>query len=234
MDILAKEEKLFAAWKQKYAEIYPNETFVVDGAPCPASYESSPAKCLIVLKDANFAPQTIPDKTFDLRRQLASEEPHSWWRRISNWCTGISRIHENLSWCEFQHDDADKNRIRQSLKPFAFMQLKKTVGGASISDKNLWAHAKRDETEIRIQIDIYQPTVIICCGSAVWSSLVAMFRNPESKQTRNGVQYAAMDVNGKRTFLINYMHPSVRASENIICYGILDAYREIVMSNSAT
>lgn len=221
MNIRLKEDQLFATWKKKY----PNETFVIDGAPGPESFESSPSRCLIILKDANFDPQEKPEETFDLRKQLL-EDPHGWWRTIANWCAGISHIHErkNLTWLELEQED-----IKHSLQPFAFMQLKKTVGGGSVDAKVIEDHVERDETEIKKQIDIYQPKAIICCG--VGAEMVRVLNSSKWQHTRTGVQYATVDLYGQQTFLIDYMHPSARAAKNIVCFGLLDAYREIVMGS---
>lgn len=228
MGIREKEMELFAAWKQKYAGMYPNCTFVVDGAPCPASYESSPVKCLIVLKDVNLDSEDPYTEEFPLRDQLA-DKPHPWWRTVANWCAGISGIHEekHLTWDELQKSD-----IRDSLKPFAFMQLKKVTGGSSIGASVLAEHAVGDRDEILKQIQIYQPAVIICCG--VGNLVKGILGNFDWSMTRRGVQYAIASVDGQRTVVIDYMHPSVRAAKNVVCYGILDAYREVVMSNTAS
>lgn len=207
-------------------------------APCPEGFKNSEVKCLIILKDANFDPEENPEE-FDLRGQLAGEkqdEPHDWWRTIANWCAGISSIHEGkyLSWSELQKINANKEGIKHSLKSFAFMQLKKTVGVGFINDNALRKHAENDTSQIKEQIDIYRPDVIICCGGVVGNIIAGMFAFPEWGQTRKGVQFATRDLNGQRTFLINYIHPSARAAKNIVCYGIIDAYREIVATKSVT
>lgn len=228
MGIREKETELFAAWKQKYVAMFPNSTFVVDGAPCPASYESSPVKCLIVLKDVNLDSKDPYTEEFPLRDQLA-DKPHPWWRTVANWCAGLSGIHEekNLTWDELQNSD-----IRDSLKPFAFMQLKKVTGGSSIGANVLAEHAVGDKVEILKQIQIYQPEVIICCG--VGNLVRALLGGSDWLETQRGVKYVTVDMDGNRTVVIDYMHPSARAARNIVCYGILDAYREIVMSNTAS
>lgn len=229
MDIRSKEEELFKRWKAKY----PTRTFVEDGAPFPDSYMSSKARCLIVLKDVNLDSKDPYTNVFPLRDQLA-KLPHPWWQTVANWCAGISGIHDdkNLIWAELvEHHKADIN-IKESLKPFVFMQLKKTTGGGSVDANTLAEHAVKDREEILKQIQIYQPAVIICCG--VGNLVKGILGNFDWSMTRRGVQYAIASVDGQRTFVIDYMHPSVRAAKNVVCYGIIDAYREVVMSNTAS
>ena len=223
MNIRLNEDFLFAKWKTKY----PND-FVIDGAPYPELFESSMSKCLIILKDVNIDPADARGD-FPLREQLA-KEPHGWWRTVANWCEGISRIHGNETeipcWSEIKNVP-----LAHCLKPFAFMQLKKATGVGSVHVGTLNEHAKNDRTEIREQINIYQPKMIVCCGvgNLVAEVLEDNPKNLKWKETRRGVRYVKLQLNSQQTFLIDYMHPSARAAKNIVCFGMLDAYREIVM-----
>lgn len=223
MDIRSKEKDLFERWKKNY----PTRTFVIDGAPFPDSFKDSKARCLIVLKDVNLDSKDPYTEEFPLRDQLA-DEPHPWWRTVANWCAGISGIHEgkNLTWDELESCD-----IRDSLKPFAFMQLKKTTGGGSVGANALANHARDDKDQILEQIHIYRPAAIICCG--VGNLVNAILGNSGWSKTKRGVEYARTEIDGQRTVVIDYMHPSARCAKNIVCYGILDAYREIVIPDSA-
>lgn len=221
MNIREKEDLLFARWKTRYPD-----DFVIDGAPYPDIFERSGTKCLIILKDVNID-SADPKGDFPLREQLA-EKPHDWWRTVANWCEGISRIHrsetENPSWSELENAP-----LADCLKPFAFMQLKKTTGGGSVDAFTLNFHAKNDRIEIREQINIYQPRMIVCCGvgTLIANVLEDNPQNLEWKTTRRGVRYVQLQLNRQKTFLIDYMHPSARASKNVVCFGLLDAYREI-------
>lgn len=227
MNIRKKEDLLFEQWRKKY----PND-FVIDGAPYPEVFEISMSRCLIILKDVNID-SADEKRDFPLREQLA-EAPHNWWRTIANWCEGISRIHgnetENPSWSELQ-----KVPLADCLKPFAFMQIKKNTGGGSVDADTLGKHTQANKSEIREQINIYQPKMIVCCGvgNLVAEVLEDNPKNLEWKETRRGVRHVKLQLNGQRTFLIDYMHPSVRAAKNIVCFGLLDAYREISVATQS-
>ena len=221
------EDELFADWKRNY----PNQTFVIDGAPCPDSFENSPARCLIILKDVNFDPDEEKEEVFNLRLQLASE-PHPWWRTVANWCAGISRLHgepthKGPTWKELNNEG-----IAIALAPFAFMQLKKTVGGGSVAVNLLTDYAKRDKAYIRNQIYIYLPRVIICCGDGVGNNVADLLGGSEWMESRRGIPFMKIDLDGHPIFLIDFVHPSARVAKNIVCFGILDAYKEIVLDDN--
>ena len=112
------------------------------------------------------------------------------------------------------------------------MQLKKEPGEGSVKDETLWEFARRDVELIRAQVAIYQPAIIIGAGVAQIVAHVLGIRG-DWKETKRGVRYVELQQDGPHpTQLIEYMHPSVRAKPNVICYGLLDAYREITESEA--
>jgi len=211
MGIRESEDELFLKWKNKYA------SFVIDGAPHPDAFLASPVKTVIVLKDIN-----APDAqgVFDLRDQL-EKDPHRWWRTVANWCGAISNFPDAVSWSDLQNIP-----IQQSLKPFAFMQLKKSAGGGLVINRSLIDCARSDSDEIRAQLSIYRPELIICCG--VGQILADVLGGVVWHHTERGVRFLELRLYGNQiTYMLDYMHPSARAMKNVICFGLLDAYGEI-------
>jgi hypothetical protein len=212
MGIRKSEDELFRKWKAKC------DSFVIDGVPCPDAFLATPAKVVFILKDIN-APDVQGE--FDLRGQM-ERNPHPWWRTIANWCAVISAFPKTLAWSEVQ-----RIPIKQCLEPFAFMQLKKSAGGGSVSDQMLIQCTRNDADEIRAQLGIYHPNVIVCCG--VGQIVADIIGGGLWQKTERGVQFMKLALYSDQTpCLIDYMHPSARAMKNIVCYGLLDAYAEIV------
>jgi hypothetical protein len=212
MGIRESEDELFSKWKEKYG------TFVIGGVPCPDAFLASPTKVVFVLKDINALDVR---GEFDLRLQL-ERDPHPWWRTIANWCAAISAFPKTLAW-----SDVQRIPIKQCLEPFAFMQFKKTAGGGSVNDETLLDYARNDANEIRAQFAIYRPNVIVCCS--VGQIVADTLGGAPWHETERGVPFMKLSLYTDRTtYLINYMHPSARATKNVVCYGLLDAYAEIV------
>lgn len=224
-EITKKEDELFDSWKEGSAG------FVKDGAPNPLAFESSHVRTLFILKEVN-----IPDldNVFDQRHQLATE-PHQWWRKIGSWCAAISANQEDTpGWKElesYSDDDTLANdELIKRLAPFAFMQLNKTGGGGTSEDQQLRDSAEANQKYILDQIGIYQPDIIIGCGTG--DILFNLFNSlgdvAEAQLTSRGVYYSHHWLrDDKVSTLIHFSHPSARAPRNLLCYGLLDAYREV-------
>ena len=220
MKISEQENELFDTWKTKYS------AFVEDGSPDPLAFQASLIRTVIMLKDVN-APNY--QGVFSLRGQL-KEAPNQWWRTVANWCAAMLRVPESPTWRELQ-----AMPIKESLKSFAFMQLKKEPGGGSIENWKLREYARRDAVEIDAQLRIYQPKIIVAAG--VGQILLETISQASKREfayrprfTKRGVRYYEI-VDGfldcHPTYLIQYMHPSARGIKSVACYGLRDAYAEI-------
>jgi len=109
------------------------------------------------------------------------------------------------------------------------MQLKKQGGHGSVNNKVLKRFAREDKNEIKEQFSIYNPQIIICGG--VGGLMPELFERLDYQFTPKGVGYWIANFNGKEIFLIDYCHPSIRASNKIIssvAYGLRDACKHIV------
>ena len=228
MNITKAEDILFEKWMTECA----GEKFVKDGAPSPDDFAASHKRCLIVLKEVNWDQNEVQDasKPFELREQL-KDDPDQWWRTVANWCAGITRIHTelDLSWKSLQQEP-----ITQCLKPFAFMQLKKTPGGGLSDPAEIRRRSDSDKIFIKEQINIYEPEVILGCGTANDVARILGEDASKWKETSRGVRYLEIQLYKHKTYLIDYMHPSARAAKNVVCYGILDAYHELATGQSNT
>jgi len=174
---------------------------------------------VIVLKDVN-APDSPGE--FNLRMQLETD-PHPWWSTVANWCAAMSACPETPRW-----SDLGQVAAKDCLERFAFMQVKKSVGAGSVREDTLIDFARRDADMIREQLRIYRPHVIVGCG--IGKILASILEGTKWRQTQRGVWYVecTLDVNLPTSYLIDYMHPSARAMKSVVCFGLLDAYREII------
>ena len=171
-----------------------------------------------MLKDIN-APETRG--IFDLRKQLETSL-YIWWKTIANWCELILNLNEEMPWPALQ-----KRPIASSLRQFSFIQIKKEPGRGTVEEGRLWEASRRDVEYIREQLAIYHPSIVI--GAGVGRILAqTLGTRGEWQHTTRGVGYVQLQITKALSpTLIDYVHPSIRAPKNLVCYGLLDAYREI-------
>jgi hypothetical protein len=215
MNIREAENKLFNRWQQKP----DRQPFVWDGVPFPADYRASGVKILITLKDCNLG--EYPGAVFDLRGQMEAR-PDKWWKPAAMWC----HLLRNLSQQEPEWEQVEALDIQSGLRHFAFMQLKKKGGGGKVSDRELWKYADEDKAEIVEQIEIYMPDIIVCAGVGKFIEKVLDCKNSRNVTSR-GIGYWETNLdNGKKTYVIDYCHPSARAGNKVapsLAYGLRDA-----------
>ena len=227
MNITEEENRLFDEWIKERNR----NPFIKDGSPSPETYLECRMRTIFILKDANFGLSEQEqnncygnDAPYDQRVELR-DNPDVWWKKVSNWCSAI--IDTSLTWPEILG-----RGIRESLAPFAFIQMKKNAGGGSVKSEVLWKIATEDRGYIKKQISIYQPQFIVCCG--VGSILYkAVFEGADKlSYTSNGVGYwrVPVDWSAAPTYLIDYCHPSARFGkklEGVVALGLQSAIAEL-------
>ena len=223
MGITEKEDILFNKWMKKEGR----KPFVMDGSPSPREYCKAKLKVLFILKDANFGISGEDQKSgnyggsphYDLRKELESD-PNVWWSKVRDWCAPL--LHDGLAWHELKNKD-----IAESLSPFVFMQLKKNAGAGSVTSGVLRKIAREDSLEIKEQISIYRPDIIVCCGVGEIVYKVVFSGNSNLRFTPMGVGYwdVENDNSEKKTYIIDYCHPSARFGtklEGVVSLGLVE------------
>jgi len=221
MDIKKKEDELFDKWMAQ-DEI---KCFIKDGCPSPDAYSKSELKIIFILKDANMGAKYILSNPgpYEQREELRTE-PGAWWKKIRNWCVPI--LNPKIKW-----EQVKSKSVKESLAPFAFMQLKKAGGGGSVQNETLIDFARKYKEYIRAQIAIYQPDFIVCCGvgEIVFKEVFSETAS-SSMSTPNGVGYWTIRLNGlpdeKITHIIDFCHPSARFGEKAagtVAFGLSQA-----------
>ena len=88
-------------------------------------------------------------------------------RSIAFWLEGILKTTERY------YPIKDELRVEREIfteSPFAFVNVKKTAGGATSDWKEIYEYAEKYSEQIRKQLDLYNPNIIVCCGSSDSSS----------------------------------------------------------------
>ena len=211
MTIRESEDALFSEWKTKRPRI------VSDGCVDEQGYLSSKIKMCFLLQE------TI-EKTggWDLREFLYTggrgrrcrTQPNlsRWIYAIISGTNGISVRYEDIP------NDSDEFRKSQ-LRSGCFVNVKKEPNENSSVKKGVVKRYFEEDIEfIRRQISIYQPDLLIICGT--WCP----FNCEKWFKTENDIYWTIHD----KTKIISYCHPAKRrASNKVLCENLLSAVREI-------
>lgn len=205
LKIFEQENALFERWQKKRGY----DTFIYDGVICPEQWEKEHKKIVFVLKEANAEGETL-----DWRECLSdSEQSRNWgatWNNVARWAKAILECGEYMEYVS--PEERSKWLCRVSV-----MNLKKIAGGATTKHKELVEYAQNDARFIWEQLCIYNPDIIIACGSWVdwllWEE-VLLTRQPTDEYVREelfGRYYRTRFPNKDTdTIVICWRHPNGR------------------------
>ena len=136
-----------------------------------------------------------------------------WWATIGKWCYFINNPSD--SWRQANDAISNMESIRESLRSYCVVQLKKTWGNGSVANETLYKVISNDKDEIISQLSIYKPHYVVACGNG--DQLSSMFgKNKNDRIDLNsGVGYWEIKLIRNSCFLIDYCHPSVRCGTKI-------------------
>lgn len=147
-EIMRKQEELFSRWRNKY------DNFISDGIVDPLWYCTSWLKATFILNESN------DNEEFDLNKIIRNGANGAKWDNISFWSASLIFDKEYKDVQSIKEEDRKKY-----LFPISVINLKKTHKGESSKPKELEEIVKNDSFFIKEQLNIYNPDVIICCGS---------------------------------------------------------------------
>lgn len=224
MNIREKENELFDEWEKDGKW---QSGFARDGVVSEKDYLASDPKVVFILKEVNG-----PDGDSDLREYLqdGAEGGGSTWNNIVRWGYGIQNRNELLEWKEM-NDISDKIKLEEFQRT-CVINLKKSPGKASADWEKLVENAKKDSVFIQKQYALYNPDIILCCGSGLGDLFreVVQHVDKEWKQTSRGVWWYERE---PKKSVIEINHPqqySVRSS--LLFYELIDAVNEIYAQQS--
>lgn len=207
--ILKQQNKLFDEWKKDRSQ------FVSDGIVDEESYLSSKIKILYLLKEVNGG------NNWDLCEFIRNGARSQTWNNISRWTKGILNLDSDIPWNELETITQDDRK--ELLKPICVVNVKKSSGGNTSKRNELYQAAYEDRKYIMKQIYIYDPDIIICCGTSDIYFYTIWQYEPDWKCTKRGIWY--VEQNNK--IVVSYSHPEARVKDSLLYYGLIDAIKEI-------
>lgn len=192
-------ERLFAQWK-KEVPLFRTEHFYTDGIIDEKTFEQNPAgkKVLFIAKEPN-AGKWDQAGTRSFLDEWNREPPPSYpfAQRLSEWAYGI--IHD------FPPYESIEEKLSY-LKRIAFMNVKKSGGGAFTDNKEMYRVVKPQCVFILREVDIIQPDIIVAGISFAESLIEDIFGKVEFISSGYNVQIGRY----KNAKVINFYHPSGR------------------------
>lgn len=217
--IRISEDELFDEWR------IVSPKMVRDGAVSPEAYAASDLKVMLILKEVNDP----GGGGWDLRNVLREGKRAQTWTNVARWMRGIHAMPEDLPWRELEPITTEDRR--ELLSSIAVINLKKEPGGHTSIGGEIAAAAGERGTLLRQQFSIYDPDLVIFCGTAgAGTSVLFPDVGPKWKKTSRGVSYASF---GDGKTMISFSHPEARCPSPFIVYGLLDAVREIFEPSSS-
>lgn len=216
MSIKEREEFLFQKLREKDASI------VADGVICEQEFLNARYKIVYILKEVNGG------KSWDLRDFVYEGGRPQTWDNIARWTEGILSWEKEFPWSEMEIDN-EQRRLRE-LKKIAAVNLKKTSGGHTSNNGEIYRAAVDHHDIIKEQIDLYKADFIICCGTE-YAFMDACYKDREVdwKMTSRGIWYFR---DGKSA-VISFSHPEARVKD-VNRQGLQEIVNEVFYSKWLT
>lgn len=211
MSIKEKEKEIF----DKLGKIDPS--IVEDGIVNEEEYLDSKYKILYVMKEVNGGSGwNLKDFLYDGGRSQT-------WDNVARWTEGLLNINYEYSW-DYLEKNNEKRR-KDFLKKIGVINLKKTPGRHTSEYKKISMAAFENRNLIKKQVDLYNPDIIICCGTA--DDLVKNYFESNIvnwDMTKRGIQF----IRFKDKIIISFAHPEARIRDAYLYYSLIDGVREIL------
>lgn len=211
--MLARQNALFEEWKTG------RDNFVTDGVVDETAYRNAKKKVLFLLKEVNGG------ENWDLCQYVRDGGRSYTWDNVARWVEGIERLDEEIPWSELsKNSKSNQQRREEQLKKICVVNVKKKPGKETSVWEEIEAAGEADAEFLKKQIAIYEPEIIVCCGTdAIYSKYLAE-NKIKWKMTRRGIWYAQ---DGRR-IVIAYLHPNARLANNFMYYSLIDAVKELL------
>ena len=208
-------KKLFNDWKKK-ANATP---FVTDGVMNPKEWFSQDVRPLFLLKEAYGG-----DCDWDLAKDhvLTREKARPIWKRISLWTKGIMNTGAAYTKPFKPNSEDIKDFNNLYLNKIAAVNIKKYNGKKQSDYNEILSYAKNDKDFLRKQIELCDPTVIVCGYTG--AALEMILDTPLRKNSNYDLFYFT-EINGHSVTVIDYWHPSNHYPEIMNYYCLIEVYQ---------
>ena len=248
-------DALFDAWSTRMTLLGDGELFYKDGIMFKdginpeqtiREWNESSRRVMFIVKDN---PEGISgDARYWLTKSNSDGSPNNCWeqnqnlatpfmRRIAYMLWGLHHIDGQTDWWFPEVETHFESDIRPFFHktPFAFIEAKKQPGRSSISDDALNEHLLRYKEDLHCEINLLNPTIIVCCGGPLNDFVVNLpehkdtvtLLNPQNGRPSDNIHY----IPSHHRLIIYAGHPSARCSYQDHYEGCFYWLREFLKQN---
>ncbi|MFR8230697.1 MAG: hypothetical protein ACLVAH_12265 [Anaeromassilibacillus sp.] len=199
-------ELLFQEWKNKAPsdDINHSQNVFIEMVLYAGAVVFPKVRHLYLLKEAYHV-----TSDWDLiKEHLLTEAKmgkHITWKRVSQWTQGL--LHTSATdLCPFRDEVAMHYFGNEQLRQIAVVNVKKSDGAKDSEKDNILQYAEYDRTELRREIELIDPTIIVC-GYTITSLNVIMGYNIKDRQNSN--LYYFTRLNGHDVIVLDYYHRQI-------------------------
>jgi len=146
----------------------PKESFFIDGIICEDEYEKADNKVLYIAKECNAweygkANSVSKENRLDMDKFFARIECQKGNKTKNRFLKGMAMLQNAI----LDNNYDTPNKDTSNLSKAAMINLNKRGGYSWCIWKTLDSYVNEYKDELRRQIEIINPTVIVCCGESV-------------------------------------------------------------------
>jgi hypothetical protein len=228
LENIKTEDELFDLWRKKPYFVGENNViidhgknnFVSDGIVNHNEWNKveDKKKILFILKEAH----SLPDGS-SISELIKTKEPSRIWKRVIEWTYGITNT-SKVEIAKYSSDKLDYNANNKWLNKIAILNIKKSNGKTRSSNDELEEYARYDKNEIKKQIEIINPDIIVCGYTGEYLKLICDGKVMEVQNKDNWYYFA--DLCGKTIIILDYYHPASQVKIQLNYYTITNIYQQ--------
>ncbi len=196
-------EQLFVEWKKD--SMHDEKSFVADGIINPDVFFEQDVRPLFLLKEAYAKDGIGWDLTQEHNNAFPDEkQKNTTWPNISRWTYGLFNT-TRTSKPAFSNDEIFEGKRNKYLQKIAAINVRKSNGVSKSDMKALRQYAESDKERLKKQIELTDPTVIICCYTL---SLFKIIFDKKRCGFMKNKHYDYIELNNHKVLVLDFYHPS--------------------------
>lgn len=228
----SKQRIVFGGQTELLTIDYRKDGFISDGIVDKLSWHKKRPKILFVMKSLDYIRDNFDN---DVRRSMFLKEilgDRMW--TLGIWAKGLLLTNENQIYPFIHTSFTDKANWWTEM---AVLFLNKTRTGKIATPDIIDLYAKNDRIEIKKEIEIIDPDVVVCCStfrtllSVMYGKRVISYSNPRNDepviQSENDWCYS-LPINGRDRLFIDYFEPGW--PDLIAYYGLVAIYQQALIN----